>query len=112
MMRKNELTSIRYAKTIRESIEEPAGISVKQTETTDRTIIPTTIPGNIKGLDVTDLPVEEREQIAEYHVEYAKYINQHMKSAFSFEDWLSLSKGVDFTPKWRTFKPEQTEILS
>lgn len=98
---RNQVTTIRYTKVLSEGT----------TESTDRVIIPTTVPGNIKALDVTDLSVEERSQIAEYHVEYAKYISNHMKQAFSFEDWLSHSKGVDFSPKWRTFKPEQTEIL-
>ena len=106
-MRKNELTTIRYTKVINESSK---GDGVEETQ---RYIIPTTLPGNnIKALDVTDLPNEQRTQIAEYHIEYARYLSNHMKQAFSFEDWLSHSKGVDFTPKWRTFKPNQTEILS
>jgi hypothetical protein len=100
-MRKNELITIRYTKVLSEGT----------TESTERVVIPTTVPGNIKALDITDLAVEERDQIVEYHIQYAKYISNHMKQAFSFEDWLSHSKNVDFTPKWRTFKPEQTEIL-
>ncbi len=107
MMRKYELTNIQYSKDISESS------AVDIFETTDRSIIPTQLPsGNIKAMDVTDLTVEEREQMAEYHLEYARYFSNHVKQAFSFEDWLSHSKGVDFAPKWRTFKPEQTEILS
>jgi hypothetical protein len=103
----NKVVKIQYIKTFSEGTT-----SLKMTETTDRTIIPTAVPGNIKALDVTDLSEEKREQIADYYVEYADYISGVMKTAFSFEDWLSHTKGIDFTPKWRSFRPEQTKIIS
>ena len=53
-MRKNELTTIRYTKVLGEG-----------TESTERVVLPTSVPGNIKALDLTDLAVEERQQIVD-----------------------------------------------
>lgn len=91
-----ELATIRYS---------------KEDETTERQIVPSVVPTNIKALDVTGLPQALREKIADAYGEYADYLQQHMRTAFSFEDWIEHSKGIELDPKWRTFKPEKTEIL-
>lgn len=83
----------------------------KDNEVTERTIIPTLLPVNIKAIDVSDLPEFQREEIASLYKEYSEYLNQHLKTAFSFENWLAMTRGVDFTPKWRTFKPDQLEVI-
>lgn len=91
-----ELTNIRYT---------------KEDETTERVVVPTTVPSNIKALDVTGLPEPLQEKIAESYSEYQEYMKQHMKTAFAFEDWVEHSKGIEVTAKWRTFKPENTEVI-
>ncbi len=97
----HKVVTIRYSKVLSED----------EAETTDRTIIPTQVPGNIQAIDVTGLEVDKQVEISNLYSEYSDYLNVHIKAAFSFENWLSHSKGVDFTPKWRTFKPDQTEII-
>jgi len=79
---------------------------------TERVIIPTLVPGNIHAIDVTELDNESQQEMSELYEEYASYMNTLMKSAFSFEDWLSHSKSVEFSPKWRTFRPDQTEEIA
>lgn len=83
----------------------------KGEEITERHIIPTLVPLNIKAIDVTSLPLALREKIAAGYSEYLKYLDRHMKTAFSFEDWFEYSKNIELVPKWRTFKPDQTDIL-
>jgi hypothetical protein len=83
----------------------------KDDEVTERVVIPTVVPSNIKALDVTSVPQPLRESLGDHYTEYAAYLKQHMRTAFSFEDWLDHSKGIQLDPKWRTFKPDQTEIL-
>lgn len=95
-LKQGELANIRYS---------------KQGKITERHVIPTSVPSNIKALDVTGLPEPLREKVADSYKEYADYIQQHLKTAFSFEDWLEHSKGIEIDPKWRTFKPDQTEVL-
>ena len=81
-------------------------------ERTERTIIPTVIPENIHAIDVTELNDKNQQEMSELYEEYATYMNTHMKLAFSFENWLSHSKSVEYSPKWRTFKPDQTEEIT
>jgi hypothetical protein len=80
-------------------------------EGTERYVVPTVVPSNIKALDVSGLPEPLRAKIADCYSEYADYIKQHMRTAFSFEDWLQHSQQITIEPKWRTFKPDNTEIL-
>lgn len=87
---------------------------MKTGELTERTIIPTTVPiSNIKALDVTHLTEEQRATLARQHMEYRDYVRSLLSTVFKFEDWLEhtnqLDKNIEI--KWRTFKPEQTEIL-
>jgi hypothetical protein len=105
-MRPHNLTKIRYAKTITEDDSQFIA------EKTERTIVPTVVPGNIKAIDVTDLADDEQQKMCELYEEYAQYFDNHQRTAYSFEDWASLSKNVDVTPKWRTFKPNQTEEIA
>ena len=98
MMKPHKLQTIEYSKVLEEG----------SVETTQRDVVPVTVPGNIKAIDVTDFDLEKQYEIADSYGEYAEYLSGHIKVAFSFEDWLSHTKSVDFTPKYRTFKPEQT----
>ena len=106
MMQTNKLIKIRYAKTITE--DESQFVAEK----TERTIVPISVPGNIKAIDVTDLAVDEQHQLCVLYEEYAEYFNDYSKQAFSFEDWALHSKNVFVAPKWRTFKPDQTEEIA
>ena len=100
-MKANTLQTISYSK------DRLGGVEI-----THRDIIPITVPENIRALDVTDYDLDIQYQLSKSYEEYADYLNGHIKLAFSFEDWLSHTKGVDFTPKYRTFKPEQTTELA
>jgi len=102
-VRQNKVTKIQYTKT-REG--------VTLVEKTERTIIPTVIPGNIHAIDVTELDDEHQQEMSELYEEYAAYMNTHLKLAFSFENWLSHSKSVEYSPNWRTFRPDQTEEIA
>lgn len=102
-MQPNKVTKIQYSK------QKEGHQLVKRTV---RTIIPTVIPENIHAIDVTELDDERQQEMSELYEEYAAYMNTHMKLAFSFENWLSHSKSVEFTPKWRTFRPDQTEEIA
>lgn len=84
-----------------------------QDDTSERYVVPIDpfAPQNVKAIDVTHLEESERAEVAGNYAEYQQYLLQHMKQAFSFEDWLSHTKNVDFAPSWRTFKPAKTEIL-
>jgi len=106
----NKVTEIRYTKRLYSKQTEEQLDELH--ESTKRFIIPTTVPGNIKAIDATDLFPVQRTELAEFYNEYSAYLKNHMKQAFSFEDWLSHTKDVQFTPKWRTFKTNQTEIIT
>ena len=83
-------------------------------EVNNRVIIPAFVPlPHMKALDVTDLPLEEQEQIAAMFKEYAEYYERVVMNLFSFEDWISHTKGEDtqLELKWRTFVLENTEVL-
>lgn len=81
-------------------------------EESERYIIPTTIPGNVKALDVTELEESERRDVNVAYQQYAEYLDQHMRTAYSFEEWCEQVRGKEISPKWRTFKPEILKILS
>ncbi len=100
-MKANTLQTISYSK-----------VRLGGVEITRRDIIPITVPDNIRALDVTDYNLDVQYQLSKSYEEYADYLKGHIKLAFSFENWLSHTKGVDFTPKYRTFKPEQTTELA
>lgn len=104
-MRRSNLTKIRYAKTITEDDSQFVA------EKTERVIIPTEVPGNIKAIDVTELSDDEQQEMSELYEEYLKYFNNHIKRAYSFENWASHTKQINISPKWRTFKPDQTTEL-
>lgn len=91
-----------------QTIEYSKVLSEGTVESTQRDVVPISVPGNIKAIDVTDLDLKEQYDIADSYGEYAEYLDGHIKVAFSFEDWLSHTKSVDFTPKYRSFKPDQT----
>lgn len=106
MMLQNKLTKIRYAKTIAEDDSQFIA------EKSERTIIPTSVPGNIKAIDVTDLDDSEQSQLADLYEEYSEYFGNHAKRAYSFEDWATHTQQLEVSPKWRTFKPDQTEEIA
>lgn len=105
-MLQNKITKIRYAKTI---VEDPVQFISEKSE---RTIIPTSVPGHIKAIDVTDLEDTEQIRLADLHEEYSEYFSNYARQAFSFEDWASHTQQLEISPKWRTFKPDQTEEIS
>jgi hypothetical protein len=83
----------------------------KDSEVTERVIIPITVPSNIKAIDVTALPGPIQDMLARNIQEYGEYIQRYVGNAFKLEEWLLHSKGIDISPKWRTLKPEQTKVL-
>lgn len=85
--------------------------SASKEEVTDRVIIPTFVPSdNVKAIDVTDLPGNERVEILDLVNQYAAYKKQFMENMFSFETWVEHTKGKALAPKWRTFTTDR--ILS
>lgn len=82
-------------------------------EESERTIIQTTkVPENIKAIDVSDLTEDQVEKLLVLLDEYDQYINNHLKTAFSFENWVEM-KDIDDVPqvKWRTFNLWNTTYL-
>lgn len=83
-------------------------------EESDRTIVPTYVPEHtMKALDVTALPENEQERLAELYKEYEEYYHIAATQIFNFEDWLSHTQGdsSDHELKWRTFVTENTEFI-
>lgn len=83
-------------------------------EDSDRTIIPTYIPGHVmKALDVTDLPQVDQERLSDLSEEYQLYYQQCAEQIFNFEDWISHTQGdnSDQELKWRSFVIENTEFI-
>lgn len=84
---------------------------------TNRYILPTSVPTNVKAIDVTDLSEEERNQAQNAAQEYAAYVLEQTKELLSFEEFLEEKRDencdldVLLQPKWRTFKPEGLEVL-
>lgn len=106
-MKANELTHIQYEK----ATNYGGG---RKGELTERFVIPTFVPQpNIKALDVTSLTEEERTELQELYAEYTEYYKQAVSTLFTFEDWISHSRGDEPAPevKWRTFKLENVEEL-
>ena len=101
-MQPNKLTTISYSKA------RLGGVEI-----TRRDIIPITVPGNIKALDVTDYELDVQYHLSRSYEEYADYLKDHIKLAFSFEDWMSHTKDTEWAEplKYRTFNPEQTTEL-
>jgi len=76
----------------------------KAGEVTQRKIIPTTLPSpNIKAIDVSDVSQMEQDKIVSHLEEYTEYVEQHLKTLFSFEDWISHTNRESVFLKWRTF---------
>lgn len=105
-MQPYKLNKIRYKKLV--TSREPRTVEI-----TERSVIPlSSVTSNIRAVDVTDLDTDAQTQTQELLSEYAQYLDTHAKTAFSFEDWVSHTKGVEApTLKYRTFKLDQTEIL-
>ncbi len=106
-MKSNELTHIQYEK----ATDLGSG---SKGEITERYVIPTFVPQpNMKALDVTELTEAEREEMAALFSEYSEYYKQQAKNIFTFEDWLSHTRGddTDVEIKWRTFRMANVEVL-
>ena len=76
-------------------------------ELSDREIIPHNVPStNIKALDVSALDDNKREIMVNMLKDYALYTENHMKTAFSFDNWLDQAQPdiIKDDIKWRTFK--------
>lgn len=78
--------------------------SASKEEITERVIIPTFVPSdNVKAIDVTDLPGNERVALLDMVNQYNEYKKTFMSNMFSFEQWAEQTHGVTPSPKWRTF---------
>lgn len=99
-MKEGELVNIRYT---------------KKDDTTERTIIPLSVPNsNIKALDVSGLNEEDRAHLQQLVADYQQYCRDVLSTLFRFEDWVEHTQQQDVSDKvaWRTFKQDQTEELS
>ena len=106
-MKSKELQHIRYTKATNIG-------SGTEGEVTERYIIPTFVPQpNIKAIDVTDLSDEERETLLSLYSEYAEYCERIASTIFTFENWLSHTRGEENnTPiTWRTFRTDNVEVI-
>jgi len=76
-----------------------------------RIIIPSTVPSaNVKAIDVSDLTEDERMEICQHMAEYRDYVETQRKNMYSFEDFISLTKGKTISPKWRSFNTERIKV--
>ncbi len=81
-------------------------------ETTERTILPVEIPTkNVKAVDISDFHVEDQGEIQNLYRQYQEYRETFTKRMFSFQDWVEHSTGVVMDLKYRTFVPENLELL-
>lgn len=92
-------------------------------EVTDRVIIPTYIPGEaVKALDVSDYSEKDALTLQTLAQEYNEYVENKMRTVFSFEDWIDHTYGSKMSSpvyeaiqknglKFRTFKPKNTEVI-
>lgn len=77
-------------------------------ETSQRTIIPTTVPyDTYKAIDVTELSKNEQQEIQQLLEEYQEYAENYKANMFNFETWVNHAKGTEISPKWRTFKKDR-----
>lgn len=105
-MKSSKLTHIQYKKA--------TNIGGEKGELTERYVIPTFVPmPNMKALDVTNLSDEEQKELETAYGEYTLYYKLAASKIFTFEDWLTHSRGEDTTPelKWRTFKLDNMTVL-
>jgi hypothetical protein len=74
-------------------------------EVTTRTIIPTSLPTDlVRAIDVTELPLAEREQMLTLYKEYKQYVEDFKANMFDFSTWIEHTQGKQIEPKWRSFK--------
>ena len=95
-------------------LHEPASIRYTNklaTESTERTIIPTSIPTTtVKAIDVSGLSKDEVSEVVNTLVEYKQYYQSQKQRIFSFEDWVDHT-GKNIKPvKWRTFIANNIEL--
>ena len=70
-----------------------------------RVILPVSVPSsNVRAIDLSDVPVLEREEISKLYMEYIAYKEAFMSNMFNFETWVEHSTNKVITPKWRAFK--------
>jgi hypothetical protein len=74
-------------------------------EVTTRTIIPTSLPTDlVRAIDITELPLAEREQLLTLYTEYRQYVEAFKANMFNFDTWIEHTQGKAIAPKWRSFK--------
>ena len=74
-------------------------------DTTVRPIIPFSVPKDfIRAIDVSELSDEDAAAVVEMVARYKEYFSNHIKTAFTFEDWVAHTLNLHFEPKWRSFK--------
>lgn len=77
-------------------------------EESNRDIIPTFVPGNVKALDVSDMDVDTKELLLSRLEDYSKYTQEIMSTMMTFDKWLEAThskKPIDGI-QWRTFITE------
>jgi hypothetical protein len=81
-------------------------------ETSTRTIIPTTsVPQNIRAVDISSLDEGGKTHITNLFAEYNEYVDLCISKMFSFQDWVEHTSGEHIEPVWRTFKRDNVTIL-
>ena len=81
-------------------------------EITDRVIIPVSqAQPNVKAIDVTAMSDVERAEMEGLFNEYQEYVDNCIKQIFSFEDYISHTRGEEKEIKWRTFRSDHLEIV-
>jgi len=80
----------------------------KNGDASTRTIVPTSVPGNVRALDVSDMDVDTKELLLSRLEDYSKYTHEILASMMTFEKWLDAthSKQPIDDIKWRTFIAE------
>lgn len=99
MLKKSELNNIVYSKT--------------KKDVKEHVIIPTYIPSAssliVRAIDVTDLPVEEQEEMVNLWNSYKEYLALQRKQTFSFTDFIEHETNKKIPVEWRSFKPKKLE---
>ena len=82
-------------------------------EITERYVIPTFVPtiSNIRALDVTDLSEDQRAALLALWNQYQEYYQTAVSLIFDFETWIEHSTNEQVEVKWRTFKPDNIDLL-
>lgn len=80
------------------------------TDASNRTILTTYVPVPkdlvVRGIDVTELSEDQRDNLEKLWVEYQEYLIRLRETTFSFEDFIQHTTNQEIKLKWRSFHPE------